>query len=162
MNTGIPSFQNTYVCEQCDFPSFDETEETLNLRNLRLDGACRDAFQHVFNAKGADFVPLESVVTVNLPLDFYDQKVWVNHSLRHSEWDCATVEGYWLSHVLEAVDKALENHLVDEELGGGRSCFLELLLTVEQLREERFSHYARPNFPFDRAEPNDLVVVLGS
>ena len=162
MNTAIPSFQNTYVCEQCDFPSFDETEETLNLRNLRLDGACRDAFKHVFNAKGADFVPLESVVTLYLPVDYYDQKVWVNHSLRHGEWNCAVVEGDFLGDVLVAVDKALENHLVDEELGRGRTCFLELLLTVEQLREERFSHYARPNFPFDRAEPKDLVVVLGS
>ena len=59
MNTAIPSFQNTYVCEQCDFPSFDATEATLNLRNLRLDGACRDAFKFVATFSGADYVDVD-------------------------------------------------------------------------------------------------------
>ena len=64
MNIAIPSLQNTYVCEQCDFPSFDETEETLNLRNLRLDSACRTAFSGVLCTVGSDYVPLEGGRTV--------------------------------------------------------------------------------------------------
>ena len=162
MNTAIPSFQNTYVCEQCDFPDFDKVEDTLGLRNLRLDSACRTAFANVLNAVGADYVPLESAVCVNLPQNFQDQRVWVNHSTYNDSWDYAVVEGDYLGNVLEAVDNALENNLVDAELGGGRCCFLEGLLTVEQLRDGTVPYNARPDFPFDRAEPNDLVVCLGS
>ena len=162
MSPAIPNIQPTYVCESCDFPRFDDVEATCDLRNLRLDSACRDAFKHVFNAVGADYVPLESVVSLNLPLNYENHKVWVTHSTYNDRWNCFPVVGPYLGSVLEAVDSALDHNLADAELGGGRSCFLELLLTVEQLQEQRFSHYVRPDFPFDRAEPNDLVVVLGS
>ena len=30
MNTAIPTLQPTHVCEECDFPSFNDVEDTSN------------------------------------------------------------------------------------------------------------------------------------
>ena len=132
MNTAIPTLQTTYVCETCDFPDFGRTEHTLGLR-LRLDSACRSARQPNARVwqKGGLSLGKPRCLGVFLPVKGI--KVWVNHGFENAGvWHCATVAGNSVGAVLLAVDKALDRHLVGAERDGGRSCFLEDLLLVEQ------------------------------
>ena len=48
MSPAIPNIQPTYVCESCDFPRFDDVEETCDLRNLRLDSVFAETRSNTF------------------------------------------------------------------------------------------------------------------
>ena len=52
-------------------------------------------------------------------------------------WGLPLSNGKFLGWCSASVDAAFDRHLTEAELDGGRSCFLELLLTVEQVRRRR-------------------------
>ena len=96
---------------------------------------------------------MENPVVLGVFLPVKGIKVWVNHGFENAGvWHCATVAGNSVGAVLLAVEKALDRHLVGAERDGGRSCFLEDLLLVEQNDFTREVGIG----------PTDLVVRLGS
>ena len=91
---------------------FSRLDICLSSSSCRPDSSCRKAFSTVLDAVGGDYVPLESGVSVNLPLNYDSHRVWVNHSRYNDSCDYAVVESDYLGNVLEAIGNALENNLV--------------------------------------------------
>ena len=136
----IASFEASFEESQRFFENFDLTEfcldmrDELGLQNLRIgDWGCLEFFEE-FRQLMSDrrYEVAFSAHALTLPCinrDFGEsmmgRRVWVRHSLWNTNWGSCVVKGPLIADFLHAIDEALSNHLVGEELDGGRSCYLE-------------------------------------
>ena len=128
---------------------YTETLEEGELQHLRLDDVCLTAFSKISGYAEIPFYD-PAVLEASTPLE--GARVWVKHSLKNEVPACAEISGDTIGDILLAIDYALGLQLTEEELYGGRSCFLEGAYFPAQ------DDYTRSM----GIESTDLIIELGS
>jgi hypothetical protein len=103
--------------------------EKIGLLHLNLNDLSELAFSHI---SPFAHINLADETSLDITTPAKGKRVWVKHSSINPEPACAVIEGYLLSDILLAIDKALSKQLDETEMYGACSCFLDELYYPEE------------------------------
>jgi hypothetical protein len=150
-----------------NFDAYDfncAVEEHLGLRHLRIgDWGCLSHFAEFDRLWDVDPQFAWSLKALELPCvdqfghNLAGNNVWVNHSFQNSIPASSKVKGFTIADVLLAIDEALGNHLIGDELHGGRSCYIEDIIPFPCS-----NRFGNEYLDTGNGREEDVFIILGS